>query len=261
MQVARRGVAGTDGGVEGGEQRRERPEGADERARRNVEPLVCQCGDHTLERAAKHVLLGDEAGQEPRGEQALRDRLCRDGGHEHAPHPAMTGPPVGRAATDDPHDAHLPVDLLGAFLAERHVSCAAVRTDPLVFRHVVDLFDGLETRVVPSTMSGAAGLLTPAAPLGSLGVVGAVRLGRGRLLLLRRGAEGQLGKRRHLRAQRSHLSPQGRVLGGQPLGFDPPALGLRPPAFSLVRMPGCHHHQYTRKRALCPAPSRIRACR
>jgi hypothetical protein len=113
------------------------------------------------------------------------------------------------------HDAHLPVDLGGALLAEKRIGCPALRAAPLVLGNVVDDLFGLEPRVVPTAMPGAAGLLAPpAAPVALKpprncrrhGRVSPGTLGLVLLLLLRRGAEAELGERRDLLRCREELT-------------------------------------------------------
>jgi hypothetical protein len=85
----------------------------------------------------------------------------------------------------DPHDADLPVDLLGTLLPERHIGCATVRAEPFPLGHVVDLLDRLQARVVPPAVPTATRLLPTAPPLGMLATVGVIRLGFARLPLFR----------------------------------------------------------------------------
>jgi hypothetical protein len=83
-----------------------------------------------------------------------------------------------------------------------------------------------------------------------LTTVGVVRRGLGRLLLLRRRAEDQLGQRGHLLAQRGDLAlqldhprPQGGVLGGQPLRLATPTFGLAAPILRAgASAPDRDHH-------------------
>jgi len=102
---------------------------------------------------------------------------------------------------------HLPVHLFGGLLAERDVRCAAVGADPVTFFDVVDLLDHLEPRVVAAPVTGTASSLSAGATrttlrVASTGVLGVVAPRFDRLLLLRRGAEDELGEHRHLLGER-----------------------------------------------------------
>jgi len=165
----------------------------------------------------------------------------------------------------DPHDAHLPVDLLAGLLAEGHVGRPTFRAGPLIFCHVVDLLDGLDARVVPPAMPFAAWLLaTTTAPLTLVPLDIVARRWLRRLVLLRRCPEHELRQSRHPLRQRGHLTlqighprPQNRVVRLQALGLRPPALGLRPPLRCLV-LRGGHDHQHTPSQSSCSVPSEPR---
>jgi len=183
---------------------------------------------------------------------------------------------------EGPDDAHLPVDLGRALLAEGLIGCPAARAVPLVLGQVVEHLFGLWCRVVPPAMPGAAGPLatTTATVAGRLtricrlpGGVSPSTPGLALLLslLLRRGAEADLGERGDLLRRSDELTFEidgsrlrGLQLCDEPLLvrgkasclFTPTVEPIyKPPTLTIVLGPGPHDHQHTRWRTLCSVPS------
>lgn len=102
------------------------------------------------------------------------------------------------------HNVYLPVDLAGGLFAEGHIRCPTTGTDSLVVWYVVDHFDGLKGRVVPSAMPWAPGLLTSTTFLTCDIIFASSRLDW--LAPLRGGTKDELGERRHLLGKCTNLA-------------------------------------------------------
>ena len=169
MHVRGGGVAGTDRGLQRGQQDRQGFHDSGQGALGHGQTAGGQRLDDPVHRQTQHELLVQQPGIKACGEPALDDRgRCRRRGHRPRPRPisrTRTHPPVPHPAVHDPGQAHLPVDLLTAFRAERGELPPAVRADPLIGRHVMNLLPGLQMRVVPPTVPGTARPLPTLRPL------------------------------------------------------------------------------------------------
>jgi len=220
----------------------------------------------------------DQPGEGPRGEQPLSYRLGRHRRHDDALSLAPTGLRVPASAVQNGDDAHLPVDLGGGLFAEGLIGCPAVRAEPLVLAQVVEHLFGLECRVVPPAMPGAARPLTTTATPVALGpartwrLLGGVRPGGlGLLLPLWRGTKAELGERRDLLCRRVELTfeiddsrlrdrqlfDESLLVRGKASRLRPPTIqaSYKPPMLTIVLGLDPHVHQHTRWGTLCPVPS------
>ena len=179
----------------------------------------------------------------------------------------------------DPYHLDPPVDLLAGLLPKVRIRRAATCTAALALINIVDLFLGLEMRIVPPAVAPAARTLatTPttavAAGIAAATVVGIVVVDDDvlviladsaplLLLLLRRVTEQQLrqsrdplGQRFDLPLQLGLMRPQPTVLVGQPFSLATPTLGLTTPPLDLLDIPDHDHgHKESGQPSLCPAP-------
>jgi hypothetical protein len=287
MQMGRGGVTGADRRLQGRQQRRDLLQNADQGALGDVETLVAQRRGDPAQRTAMDVLLDQQPRTELGREPAPGDRLGHRRGGQYPGHRAPAAATVPAAAVHDPHEPHLPVDLLTRLLTKGNILGPATPADPLRGGNVVDLLDRLKIGVVPPAMTTTTRLLTtppPAAPSGLAGGAGpaslsgglAAGLGRGicgRLDLLRGLTKNQPRQCRDLLAQRGDLAlqldhPHPRTIGlptptldvsAGTVGLTTPTLSLAPPmlgvgapvvrvAAPVVADRGSHNHQQTRPR-------------
>ena len=145
------------------QQRRDLLQLAGQGAGRDVQPLGGQRGHDPVHRPAQHVLLMQQPGQEPGGEQPLRDHLGRRR-RAGRPRPvARAAAPVAAAAQQDPDQFDLPVDQLAVLGADELVPGPAARAAPLLRFQVDDAFLGLQVRITAAAVPRRARTLPPPA--------------------------------------------------------------------------------------------------
>ena len=272
MRVPGQPAAGGDRLRPRRQQRRDLPELAGQGAGRDLQPLGGQRRHDPVHRAAQHVLLMQQPGQEPGGEQPLRHHLGRRRRAGRLRPVARAAAPVAAAPQEDPGQLDLPVDQLAVLGADELVPGPAARAAPLLRFQVDDAFLGLQVRITAAAVPRPARTLPPCARTmrPSARAVLAAAAARGRSALFAGGAEQQPAQRRdrllqpaHLGGQRGHPGVQLRVLLPQlrrrrlsPLGPGTPAGEI---SVAVDRLRGGHASQRTSPQPGCHAPNP--ACR
>ena len=202
------------------QQRRDLLQLAGQGAGGDVRPLGGQRRHDPVHRPAQHVLLMQQPGQEPRGEQPLRDHLGRRRRAGRLRPVARAAAPVAAAPQQNPDQRDPPVDQLAVLGADEFVPGPAARAAPLLRFQVDDAFLGLQVRVTAPAVPRRARTLPPSARTmrpSARAVLAAAA--RGRSALFAGGAEQQPAQRRdrllqpaHLGGQRGHPGVQLRVL-------------------------------------------------
>ena len=165
MHLGRGGVPGGDHGLQRDQQTGQRLQHPGQGALGHGQSLSGQHLDDPVHRQTQHELQIEQPRAERGREPALGNRVRRRR-RGHRPRPRTgTRPPVPHPPVHDPGQVHLPVDLLAAFGPQRSELHTAVRADPLIGRHIMDLLPGVQMRVVPPTVPLAARPLPPLRPL------------------------------------------------------------------------------------------------
>jgi len=251
------------------QQRRDLPELAGQGARGDLQPPGGQRRHDPVHRAAQHVLLMQQPGQEPGGEQPLRHHLGRRRRAGRLRPVAPAAAPV--AAQENPDQLDPPVDQLAVLGADELVPGPAARTAPIPRFQVDDAFLGLQVRITAAAVPRRARTLPPPAGTARTLPAGAVlAAARGRSALFAGGAEQQPAQRRdrllqpaHLGGQRGNPGVQLRIFLPQPRGRRLSPLGPGTPAGQISatvdHLSGGHPPQRISPQPGCHAPNP--ACR